>query len=172
MWLTDGRPNPGTKPAEASHPSEASRSRRVAEADEGEVFDIDAIPQSADDYARHIGDADEHMRELLSGAVGEGEGDVEDGAKEGDDVVDGFADAVRLMPHQVRGVKWMRGRESGQKKGGILADVCDLLYSACRADQSQDMGLGKTVQTLARIVEGVATAAERKAGYTGGTLYV
>lgn len=34
------------------------------------------------------------------------------------------------------------------------------------------MGLGKTVQTLARIVEGVATNAERKAGYTGGTLIV
>jgi SNF2 family DNA or RNA helicase len=36
----------------------------------------------------------------------------------------------------------------------------------------QDMGLGKTVQTLARIVEGVATPAEIKAGYKGGTLYV
>ena len=34
------------------------------------------------------------------------------------------------------------------------------------------MGLGKTVQTLARIVEGVATSAERKAGFTGGTLIV
>lgn len=32
------------------------------------------------------------------------------------------------------------------------------------------MGLGKTVQALARIVEGVPTAAERKAGYKGGTL--
>lgn len=36
----------------------------------------------------------------------------------------------------------------------------------------QDMGLGKTVQTLARIVEGVPTKAELKAGYTGGTLIV
>ena len=34
------------------------------------------------------------------------------------------------------------------------------------------MGLGKTVQTLARIVEGASTAAERKAGYKGGTLSV
>lgn len=34
------------------------------------------------------------------------------------------------------------------------------------------MGLGKTVQTLARIVEGPATTAEKKAGYTGGTLSV
>ena len=34
------------------------------------------------------------------------------------------------------------------------------------------MGLGKTVQTLARIVEGIPTAAERMAGYKGGTLWV
>lgn len=32
------------------------------------------------------------------------------------------------------------------------------------------MGLGKTVQMLARIVEGVPTAADRKAGFKG-TLY-
>jgi SNF2 family DNA or RNA helicase len=32
------------------------------------------------------------------------------------------------------------------------------------------MGLGKTVQTLARIVEGVHTAPERKAGFKAGTL--
>lgn len=34
------------------------------------------------------------------------------------------------------------------------------------------MGLGKTVQTLARIVEGKPTAAEKKVGYKAGTLYV
>jgi SNF2 family DNA or RNA helicase len=27
------------------------------------------------------------------------------------------------MPHQVRGVRWMRDRETGRKHGGILADV-------------------------------------------------
>jgi hypothetical protein len=32
-----------------------------------------------------------------------------------------------LMPHQVRGTQWMKGREAGRKNGGILADVsCDL----------------------------------------------
>ncbi|SPO31773.1 related to ULS1  len=42
-----------------------------------------------------------------------------------------------LLPHQVQGVAWMREREKGSAKGGILAD---------------DMGLGKTVQTLALIL--------------------
>jgi hypothetical protein len=96
----------------------------------GEFFDIDSVPMSRGDYERYDGDADAHMRELLSGAVGDGEGEP---IAEGEDVVDGFTSKIRLMPHQVRGVKWMRGRESGRKYGGILADVslgdCNRLIS-------------------------------------------
>lgn len=88
-------------------------------ADDQETFDLDAVYISAEDWTRHQGDAEEHMRELLSAAVGE----VDEEINEGEDVVEGFADAVRLMPHQIRGVKWMRGRETGRKFGGILADV-------------------------------------------------
>lgn len=43
-----------------------------------------------------------------------------------------------LLPHQVQGVEWMKKREQGKGKGGILAD---------------DMGLGKTIQTLALILQ-------------------
>ena len=43
-----------------------------------------------------------------------------------------------LLPHQVQGVEWMKKREQGRGKGGILAD---------------DMGLGKTIQTLALVLQ-------------------
>ena len=64
--------------------------------------------------------------------VGEDEEDEDDGTVEGLN--------VKLLPHQVNGVEWMKDKESGVKKkngvlpkGGILAD---------------DMGLGKTIQAL------------------------
>ena len=172
-WLIKGQPNFGLK--DPSIPARAV-SRPGGEDTPVERFDLDAIPITAGDYDRHEGDADKHMRELLMGAIGDAEdGMGDDAVKEGEDTIEGLAKGVRLMPHQVRGVRWMRGRESGRKYGGILADVShgarlEALHGPIFG--SQDMGLGKTIQTLARIVEGVATAAERTAGYRGGTLYV
>ena len=66
----------------------------------------------------------------------EDEEDMEDGAVEGL--------KVKLLPHQVEGVDWMKDKEVGVKKnngilpkGGILAD---------------DMGLGKTIQSISLIL--------------------
>lgn len=89
------------------------------EQNDREEFDLQAVRIAAEDMDRYHGDAEKHMRELLAGAIG----DADEGIAEGEDVIEGFAENVRLMPHQVRGVRWMRDRETGRKYGGILADV-------------------------------------------------
>ena len=50
---------------------------------------------------------------------------------QGEDVVDGFAKGITLMPHQVRGTQWMKSRETGRKYGGILADVSRTTVLSC-----------------------------------------
>ncbi|KAI8149543.1 SNF2 family N-terminal domain-containing protein [Fennellomyces sp. T-0311] len=76
--------------------------------------------------------------------------DVQDKEDEDDEMqidgaqVEGLT--VRLMPHQSRGVEWMIGREANETScGGILAD----------------MGLGKTIQTIALVSSTMEEAAKR-----------
>ncbi|KDQ15470.1 hypothetical protein BOTBODRAFT_31794 [Botryobasidium botryosum FD-172 SS1] len=60
---------------------------------------------------------------------------------------------IRLMPHQLIGVAWMKDQEENPKcRGGILAD---------------EMGLGKTVETIATITLNPSEDNERK-----GTLII
>lgn len=72
--------------------------------------------------------------------------DDQEEEEEEDDEDDGTVEGlkVKLLPHQVDGVEWMKDKEIGTKKkngvlpkGGILAD---------------DMGLGKTIQSIALIL--------------------
>lgn len=100
-------------------PEMPSRKADDDEEDGGEEFDLGEAQFTAKDFELCSGDPEEQMRELLAGAVGDGE----EGEVEGDETVEGFADNIKLMPHQVRGVRWMRERETGRRNGGILADV-------------------------------------------------
>ncbi|KAG1743712.1 SNF2 family N-terminal domain-containing protein [Suillus paluster] len=72
-------------------------------------------------------------------------------------IVEGFQDGITLLPHQILGRAWMRDKETGKKRGGILAD---------------DMGLGKTIQTLTRIVDGRAKKSDKADGWAATTLVI
>lgn len=69
--------------------------------------------------------------------------EAEDEDEEEDDgTVEGLK--VKLLPHQVEGVAWMKGKETGvQKKNGVLPKGGIL---------ADDMGLGKTIQSIALLL--------------------
>ncbi|KAL2259767.1 hypothetical protein VTK26DRAFT_6440 [Humicola hyalothermophila] len=101
------------------------------------------------------------LKALLEGGMDDEEDEEEDkernktddGKPKNETIEDGVLEGikVKLLPHQVEGVKWMRGREFGRlrkgtpTKGGILAD---------------DMGLGKTLQSISLIVSNVMPGPE------------
>ncbi|KAI4142419.1 MAG: hypothetical protein L6R39_004946 [Caloplaca ligustica] len=86
--------------------------------------------------AQKLKDLDVEQKPSCEDTVEASEDEDED---EDDGTVEGLN--VKLLPHQVEGVDWMRDKEASTKKkngvlpkGGILAD---------------DMGLGKTIQSIA-----------------------
>ncbi|KAI0844659.1 SNF2 family N-terminal domain-containing protein [Daldinia vernicosa] len=101
------------------------------------------------------------IKALLEGSIEDEEGE-EAKEEDGEDKsrVEGLS--VRLLPHQVEGVEWMKGRELGPvkkgkvPKGGLLAD---------------DMGLGKTLQSIALIL-GNKKPADKHPGVEKTTLVV
>ncbi|KDQ12526.1 hypothetical protein BOTBODRAFT_112769 [Botryobasidium botryosum FD-172 SS1] len=121
----------------------------------GEGFDL-GREDPFDPYEHSVtaDEAQKQLRDLIESSMG---ADFDVDMSEA--TVDGFNPGIRLLPHQVQGRAWMRSRETGKKYGGILADV--------------SMGLGKTIQTLCRIVEGKPSKEDlKKSGGIAATLIV
>jgi len=120
------RPSGGPSASQRSLDSDYVRPRQDGN---GEAFDLSAANITAADTMFFDRDAEKHMRELLSGAIGEGE---DDEGEEAIETIHGLAEGVSLMPHQQRGARWLKKREAARNYGGILADVSD---SSNLADQ-------------------------------------
>jgi len=92
--------------------------------------------------------------------------------KEGDDVVEKFTDDFRLLRHQIQAREWMKERETGSSRGGILADDMGSVFLPVIVISRVELRfrLGKTIQTLVRIVEGKPHKSSRSKGYIPSTL--
>lgn len=111
---------------------------------EGVIEDEDDVPRTRLRKKKKDATIDKLSSQLSDLGIVEGkQGAISDDEEEEED--DGSVEGikVKLLPHQVEGVEWMKGRELGNgkkgrvPKGGILAD---------------DMGLGKTLQSIALIL--------------------
>ena len=114
---------------------------------EGAMEDEDDLPNTRRKKKAMKDKADELADKLNDLKVKSDVAEPEDEEEEDDGTVEGLK--VKLLPHQIDGVAWMRDKELGIKKtrvarvgvlpkGGILAD---------------DMGLGKTIQSIALMLQ-------------------
>ena len=89
--------------------------------DDGEVIKVPDFQH--DNAVMSPADAEKALRDLMTGGM-----NLEiDSAIEVDvsqEVVEGFNEGIKLLPHQILGRAWMKDREDVAKKrtGGILAD--------------------------------------------------
>lgn len=114
---------------------------------EGAMEDEDDLPATRR-KKKAMEDKAEELADKLNGLkVKSDDVEPDDEEEEDDGSVEGLK--VKLLPHQIDGVAWMRDKELGVKKtrvarvgvlpkGGILAD---------------DMGLGKTIQSIALMLQ-------------------
>jgi hypothetical protein len=138
----------------------------------GEVVNV---PDFRDDNTyMSAGEAEKALRELIGGGINqELDADIEVDMSQA--TVEGFKPEFRLLPHQVLGRAWMKDREDVSKKrnGGILADDMGYFISNFTIFTILKFfydSLGKTIQTLTRIVDGRARKSDKADGWSASTL--
>lgn len=127
-----------------------------------------------DDINMTAAAADKELKNLMEGSMNV---DIEAEINPEDMIVKSFREKFKLLPHQGLGRVWMKERETGKKAGGILADDMGylsfpLLIHPAVPEAHAVSRLGKTIQTLARIVDGRARKADSQDGWAASTLYV
>lgn len=145
----------------------------IEDNDAEEEVNLEAEVGNQDEYeysGKSSTQLEDDVKELFKGTVVDHEVKI----KDGDDVVEKFTDDFRLLPHQIQARQWMEQRETGGSRGGILADdmgsahlITVLIWRAEIRPR-----LGKTIQTLVRIVEGKPHKSDQGRGYIPSTLSV
>ena len=99
----------------------------VVEDDDGEeALNVEANVTAQDEHeygGKSATQVEDDVKELFKGTVVNHEVEI----KEGSDIVEKFAEGFRLLRHQIQAREWMKQRETGSSRGGILADDMGLV---------------------------------------------
>lgn len=127
----------------------------ATEAPEPEGINVEADVNAQDEYeysGKSATQLEDDVKELFKGTAVNHEVKI----KDGDEIVAGFIDGFSLLRHQIQAKEWMKERESKGSRGGILADDMGSVFLPVTVVLEVEFRprLGKTIQTLVRIVEG------------------
>jgi SNF2 family DNA or RNA helicase len=114
---------------------------------EGAMEDEDDLPNTRRKKMAMKDKADKLADRLNDLKVKADDAEADEEEDEDDGTVEGLK--VKLLPHQIDGVAWMRDKELGTKKK-MVARVGVLPKGGILAD---DMGLGKTIQSIALMLQ-------------------
>ena len=98
----------------------------IPDDDGEEAVNVEANVTAQDEYeygGKSATQVEDDVKELFKGTIVNHEVEIKDGS----DVVESFTDGFRLLRHQIQAREWMKTRETGSSRGGILADDMGLV---------------------------------------------